>query len=130
MPNDRPLVAIVNKDATFVQLLDTLLRNEGYDTLLVEAGDIAHPTLKQQRPHVILLDIDIDAPAASWRVVDLLLLDPDTAQKPLIICSVANQTLAERADKLVAAGCTIVEKPFLIDELLTHIRALVKRRET
>jgi CheY-like chemotaxis protein len=112
MPNDRPLVAIVNKDATFVQLLDTLLRNEGYDTLLVEAGDIAHPTLKQQRPHVILLDIDIDAPAASWRVVDLLLLDPDTAQKPLIICSLANQTLAERADKLVAAGCTIVENRF------------------
>src|SRR5262245_29855774 len=98
MPNDRPLVAVVNKDAIFVQLLDTLLRDEGYDTLLAEAGDIAYRSMKQQRPHAILLDIDVDAPEASWRVADLLLLDPDTAPIPLIICSLANQALAERAD--------------------------------
>jgi CheY-like chemotaxis protein len=41
MSNDRPLVAIVNKDAASVQLLDTLLHDEGYETVLVEAGDIA-----------------------------------------------------------------------------------------
>lgn len=129
VPNDRPLVAIVNKDATFVQLLDTVLRDQGYDTLLVEAGDIAHQSIKQQRPHVIILDIDSGAPAASWRLVDLLYLDPETAQIPLIICSLADQALAERRDKLIATGGTIVEKPFLIDELLTPVRTNVKRPE-
>jgi DNA-binding response OmpR family regulator len=125
MKTDRPLVAAINNDATFLHLLETLLRDDGYETLLLQAGDIAHATLKQHHPKAIVLDIDSDAPGPSWRMVDLLRLDPDTASIPLIVCSVVGQALAGRSPRLVAAGCTIVEKPFTIDELLAHIRANV-----
>jgi CheY-like chemotaxis protein len=78
-------------------------------------------------PRVILLDINSDTPQTSWRFVDLLLLDPQTAGIPLIICSVADQTLRDRTPKLRAAGYTIIEKPFPLGEVLEQVRAAIDR---
>jgi DNA-binding response OmpR family regulator len=125
MKRDHPLVAAVNNDATFLHLLEVLLRDAGYQTLLIQAGDLGYTTIKQQRPQVVIIDIDIDVPTASWRTVDLLLLDPDTMGIPLIICTVADQVVADRSQKLQAAGCTVIYKPFTIDELAAQVRARV-----
>jgi CheY-like chemotaxis protein len=89
MKDARSVVAIVNDEAVFVHLLDSVLRDEGWDTLLLQAGEVAYASIKQQPPHAILLDINSDAPQTSWQFVDLLLLDPQTASIPLIICDVA-----------------------------------------
>jgi DNA-binding response OmpR family regulator len=123
-----PLVAAVNSDTAFLHLLDTILADAGFDTLLLQSGDITYDTIKKHGPAVVILDIDGEAPAAGWRLVDLLLLDPATAQMPLIICSVADQTLVDRAPKLQATGCVVIEKPFTIDELLKQVRARLERR--
>ena len=122
MEGTRPVVAVVNDEAVFAQLLDTVLRDEGYDTLLLQAGEVAYASIKQHSPRAILLDINIDTPQTSWRFVDLLLLDPATASIPLIICTVADQTLRDRTPKLRAAGYTIVEKPFSLGEVLEKVR--------
>ena len=101
------------------------MRDEGYDTLLLQAGEVAYASIKRHSPRAILLDINIDTPQTSWRFVDLLLLDPATASIPLIICTVADQTLRDRTPKLRAAGYTIVEKPFSLGEVLEKVRAAV-----
>jgi DNA-binding response OmpR family regulator len=124
MTTEKPPVAAVNTDTAFLRLLDAVLTDEGYATLLLQAGDITYDTIKQRWPAAIILDIDAETPAASWRLVDLLLFDPDTAKIPLIICSVADQTLLDRLPKLGATGCTVIEKPFLVEELLAYVRAL------
>jgi len=123
----RPLVAVVNDEAVFVQLLDTVLHDEGYDTLLLQAGEVAYASIKQQSPRAILLDINFDTPQTSWRFVDLLLLDPQTTGIPLIICAVADQTLRDRTPKLQAAGYTIIEKPFPLGEVLAQVRAAINK---
>ena len=123
MTIEKPLVAAVNTDTAFLRLLDAVLTDEGYATLLLQAGDITYETIKQRWPAIIILDIDGETPAASWRLVDLLLFDPDTAKIPLIICSVADQTLLDRLPKLSATGCIVIEKPFLVEELMAHVRA-------
>jgi hypothetical protein len=71
---DQPLIAVINNDAAFAHLLDATLRDEGYDTLLLEGGDITCDSIKHRRPTLIILDIDLDAPTDSWRLVDLLAL--------------------------------------------------------
>jgi CheY-like chemotaxis protein len=121
----RPVVAVLNDDAAFVRLLDTILHDAGYDTLLLQAGEIAYVGVKQHPPRVILLDINSDTPQVSWQFVDLLLLDPETAGIPLIICAVADQTLRDRAPKLRAAGYTVIEKPFPLGEVLEQVRAAI-----
>jgi CheY-like chemotaxis protein len=125
MKDARSVVAIVNDEAVFVHLLDSVLRDEGWDTLLLQAGEVAYASIKQQPPHAILLDINSDAPQTSWQFVDLLLLDPQTASIPLIICAVADQTLRDRKPKLQAAGYRIIEKPFPLSEVLEQVRAAI-----
>ena len=127
MEGTRPLVAVVNDEAVFAQLLDAVLHDEGYDTLLLQAGEVAYASIKQHSPRAILLDISIDTPQTSWRFVDLLLLDPQTAGIPLIICTVANQTLRDRTPKLHTAGYMIVEKPFPLGEVLEQVRAAIDK---
>jgi DNA-binding response OmpR family regulator len=125
----RPLVAVVNDEAVFAQLLDAVLHDEGYDTLLLQTGEVAYTNIKQRLLRAILLDINVDTPQTSWRFVDLLLLDPQTAGIPLIICAVADQTLRDRTPKLRAAGCTIIEKPFRLSEVVEQVRAAIDKSE-
>src|SRR5436190_17478833 len=90
-------------------LLETLLHAEGYATLLQQVGDIAYESIKQQQPRMVILDIGTEIPHESWRVVDLLRLDPATAAIPVIVCSVVDQALRERLPKLQAAGYAVLE---------------------
>jgi len=129
MPATRPLVTAINSDAAFLHLLEALLRDEGFDTLLLQTGDIAIDMIKQRRPKLIILDIGIDNPSASWKLVDLLTLGPDTEAIPLIVCSVADQMLEDRRAKLLASGCAVVEKPFNLNELMDTIRAVLGTRD-
>jgi DNA-binding response OmpR family regulator len=126
--SENGLVAAINTDTAFLRLLEAVLSDEGYTSLLLQAGDIAYDTVKQRLPAVVILDIDRDMPNISWRLVDLLALDPDTAKIPLIICSVADQMLLDRTSKLSSIGCMIIEKPFMVEELLAEVRALIGRR--
>lgn len=126
----KPLVAAINTDTAFLRLLETLLNDEGYATILLQAGDITYDTIKDRSPHIIILDIDVEAPNTSWRLVDLLLLDPETAQIPLILCAVPDQTLLDRSPKLATIGCAIIEKPFTVEELLDQVRKQIGRPST
>ena len=128
MPSPRPLVAAINSDAAFLHLLQALLQDEHFETLLIQTGEIALDTVKQSQPKLIILDIDSSTPDPSWKLVDLLTLDPETADIPLIICSVADETFSARRERLVAAGCQIIEKPFNINELMAAIQGLIADR--
>jgi CheY-like chemotaxis protein len=131
MPRDRPLVAIVNNEAVFVRLLDNLLRGEGaFDTLLLHVGEVAYESIKQQQPDLIILDISSEQPDVSWQMVDLLMLDPATAATPTLLCCVPNELLREREEKLRLPNYRVIEKPFQLDELLRHVRALLSEQDT
>lgn len=129
MPREQALVALVNDDLAFVQLLDSLLRNDqGIDTLLLHVGAVAQASIKQRQPDLVILDISIDQPTVSWRMIDLLLLDPATASIPVLICSVDDQLLRQRSEKLKTVGYHVIEKPYDLDELLNHVRPLLAER--
>jgi DNA-binding response OmpR family regulator len=120
----RPLITIVNDDAVFVRLINGLLREElAVNTLLLQAGEVAHESIKQEMPGLIVLDVSIDHPTNSWHLVDLLMLDPATATIPVILCSVADEALQLRLAKLEAAKYCVIHKPFQLDELLAQIRS-------
>jgi CheY-like chemotaxis protein len=126
MSHERPLIAIVNDEAIFVRLLDTVLRDTAdLDTLLLHVGAIAHESIKQQQPDLIILDISTEQPAVSWQLFDLLLIDPGTAAIPILLCSAPDELLRDRAEKLRLLDFRVIQKPFELDELLRHVRALL-----
>lgn len=128
MARQQPLIAVVNDEVAFIRLLDALLRDEGYATLLLQAGEIAYESIRQQRPDLVVLDVSNTQPEFSWKTVDLLTIDPATNEIPIIICTVADSIYRDRQAKLQALGHMLVEKPFVLAELVEHMHSLLGRK--
>ncbi len=127
MSRQKQLIAAVNDDATFLHLIDTLLEREGYERLLLQAGQIAYETIKAKQPKLVIIDIDVERPHMSWRLVELLTLDPETTDIPFILCAIASQELHQRMTRFNTQNTVIIEKPFRVDELLENVRKLITK---
>lgn len=121
----RKLIAGVNQDTLFLGLMDELLREEGYDTVILKASGKAYQDIKHRQPALVVLDIRINDPEAGFTVIDLLRIDPQTAYIPIIICSTATQIIRENEQRLRDKGCEILMKPFNIEELLALIATII-----
>jgi CheY-like chemotaxis protein len=117
----KPLIAVVNNDTAFLELMQELLNDEGYETLIHKEGSTAYQKLKKEQPALLILDIRLGAPEEGWNVLELLKLDPQTASMPVIVCSADAVQLREKAPRLHELGCATLEKPFDLAELLALV---------
>jgi CheY-like chemotaxis protein len=117
----KPLITVVNDDTTFLGLMEELLGEEGYNTLIIKSSDTAYEVIKKKEPALVVLDIRMQSADAGFLILDLMRLDPATAQIPVIICSAATAFVRENEAHFRAMGCDILPKPFLLHELLTKV---------
>ena len=124
-----PLLAIVDYDEAFREMLDAVFTEEGYRTLLLVQGSGAHAAIRQAQPDLVLLDLWLERRDAGWELVEQLCDDPATRDIPIIVCSADSQTLKTQALRMQELGCSVVAKPFDLDELLAAARQAMRRRE-
>jgi CheY-like chemotaxis protein len=127
--SERPLVLVVNDDTAFLELMEQLLHDEGYEAEALKSTKNALDHIKKRRPSVIVLDVRINNEEAGLLLLDLITLDPDTRSIPVIIASANLQALAGREDELRAKGIYVIAKPFDIDDLAALIRTALRRDE-
>ena len=116
-----PVIAVVNNDTEFLELMQDLLSVEGYETVICREGDKAFALVKELQPALVVLDIRMDQPETGWVVLELLRLDPETTQIPVIVCSADAPFLREKAASLQALRCDVLEKPFDLETLLDKV---------
>jgi CheY-like chemotaxis protein len=116
-----PIIAVVNNDTDFLNLMDELLTLEGYTTIICREGDRAYALMKEVRPDLIVLDIRLEHAETGWTILELLRLDPATTKIPVIVCSADSGFLREKAPSLHELHCDILEKPFDLDMLLEKV---------
>ncbi len=121
----KPLIAVVNDDTIFLELMHDLLTEEGYRTAIWKEGDKAYEMIKEHRPLLVILDIRMERPDTGWMVLELMRLDPETAQIPVIICSADTERIRAKEAYLREKGCQILEKPFLLEDLLDKVRSFI-----
>jgi DNA-binding response OmpR family regulator len=121
----RPLIMVVDDDMPFVQLMNELLAEEGYATECCLEGIKAYEVIRRTQPALVVLDIRLQTPETGLMILDLLRLDPTTKEMPVIICSAATDLLRASRERLTAARCDILEKPFDLATLLKQIRAVI-----
>ena len=119
------LIAVVNDDATFLDLMHDLLTEEGFRVIRWFARDGALAMLERERPALVLLDIRMEEPEAG-----LLLLREIRASKaigtiPVIVCTADQRFLHEHAEMLSALRVQTLAKPFDLNALLAKISALL-----
>jgi CheY-like chemotaxis protein len=112
-------------DTGFLELMQQVLADEGYETMIHTVGATAHEFVRTDLSDLVILYVRMDDPQAGWQVLDLMRLDRETVGIPVILCTVDSVQLAAKADHLRKHNAVPLEKPFDLFELSEHVRSLV-----
>jgi CheY-like chemotaxis protein len=118
----RPLIAVVNDDPAFLDLMHELLTDESYTTVLLHEGSRAYDMIRNQHPDLVILDLRLEHPEAGWKTLQLLRLDHETTDIPVILCSADTCALREKEDWLKQRDIKVLEKPFNLDDMLKMVK--------
>jgi CheY-like chemotaxis protein len=59
-------VAVINDDTAFLELMEELLLEEGYEAHCYKEGVAAYEQVRELDPDVIILDIRMERPETGW----------------------------------------------------------------
>lgn len=117
-PNAKIIISI-DDDAKVIDLYKRYLRSHGFQVVPITNPQDVLKTIKQVRPYAITLDIMMPY-KDGWQVIQEIKEDPETADIPIIICSIVEER--DRAYQLGAVDYLV--KPILEDELVNAITRL------
>ncbi len=117
-PSGQKHIVVVNDSEDLLDLIKTVLEEGGHETTILHASDGAYKKIKELQPALLILDIVMEQPDSGWQLLQILKLDTQTSEIPVIICSADSRFLHANEERLQRLGCYILPKPFDIDELL------------
>lgn len=110
-------VLIVDDDPAILSMLDELLTDESYETLLATDGHEAMSIARQEHPDLILMDLMLPVLDGATAIRELK-QDPTTSMIHIIAMS-AGANLRMHADQLPADS--VIGKPFDLNTLLAGV---------
>ena len=120
---DGKKIVVVEDTPEILDLIATLLTDEGYQVIACSEAPLAVDTVAAERPALVIADLRM-AGVERWELVEALQADPRTARTPIIVCSGAVAELQAAEARLQAAGSDVLTKPFDIDVLFQKVRHL------
>ena len=123
-PPSTKKIVVVNDNPDFLELVETLLSDENYNVRVCQFGDQAYRFIKDEMPELLILDVRMVG-VDEWQVLDMVKLDPDTSQIPVIVCSAAVREIEAAEPRLREQNCEVLLKPFNIDELVDRVRGRI-----
>ncbi len=120
----RPRILVADDDEATLELMAELLVDEGeYEVVAYRLDSEVRHYIRRELPDLLILDLlDSGRRETGWHTLELLRLDPDTNQIPVILCSAAAAQLEEHRERVDKLGVEVLAKPFDIDELLARVR--------
>lgn len=112
-------IFIIDDDIHIGNMLEEVLRKEGYEVLRAYSGTEALLALSSSRPDLILLDLML--PGLSGE--EIL---PQIREFPVIVLS-AKADIDSKVNLLLGGAADYVTKPFAIKELLARISAALRK---
>ena len=116
-----PLIVVVEDDLDTLAMLDTLLTNEGYRTLLWPRGKGAFRMIRNTLPDLVILDMWMEEKDTGEKVMARMQGDAARRHIPVILCSAYVRARHPYVAEMAAKGYRIQEKPFPPADLLTKI---------
>lgn len=122
-----PRILIVDDEPAVADLIDVILREEGYVVAVARDGAQGLMLAKDWRPDLILMDVMLPA-VDGGTAIRRLKADPATSQIPIIAMS-AGRNLRDRTGELDDADGALA-KPFDVDALLAQVAFHLARSGT
>jgi CheY-like chemotaxis protein len=119
------LIAVIDNDWTFLELMDTLLRDEGYRT--VHSATVAEgmALVSQYRPDLIILDTWLATQDDGCALLERIRQDAQLDSVPILVCTADSSSFVRHAELLQRHRCAVLNKPFDIASLLTIVADLM-----
>ena len=118
-------VAVVDDDRALLDLLFSVLANEGYDVHVFDSASDAIAHLPDLQPDAVILDLRMGQRAEGWRVLDRIKGNPAIASTPVLVCSADLVQLRAVKAAVNPDGVAILCKPFELESLLQLVRQMV-----
>lgn len=119
-----PCVVLIEDDKTQREILKLYLKNDGYEVVEVSDGAKAIETIRKNQPILILLDLML--PSISGREIFRVIRLENSV--PIIIVT-ASGAEDEIADLIDAGADDYIIKPYRPRELMSRVRAAIRRNE-
>jgi len=121
----RELVLVVDDDDQMLRLVKRVLERAGFEVVTIGDGEIAHASAVDWRPDIILLDLMLGSTTGDQILADIR-KDFRTRLIPVVFLTVRS-SLKDKVEHLLAGADDYVTKPFIPEELVARLRAVISR---
>jgi DNA-binding NarL/FixJ family response regulator len=116
---------VVDDDEGMLGLLERLLEAAGMEVVATASGEAALDAARVERPAIAILDVNL--PGLSGYEVCRALREDYGTSLPIVFLSGDRTESFDRVAGLLLGADDYLSKPFAPDELLTRVRALLRR---
>jgi diguanylate cyclase (GGDEF)-like protein len=127
-PTHRELVLVVDDDEQVLRLVRRVLERAGFECVPVPNGKSAHGAAVEWRPDLILLDLMLGDTTGDQILAEIR-GDFRTRLIPVVFLTVRS-SLKDKVEHLLAGADDYVTKPFIPEELVARLRAVMSRSTT
>lgn len=117
-------ILAVDDDKHIADLLKVVLEQEGYKVVPVYGGQEALEKLKQMKPDLVLLDIQMPK-MNGWQVLEAIKQDENTKDIPVVMLTGMESDFDKETMKAKGVEDYIM-KPFMFDDLLSRVKKILK----
>lgn len=123
---ETPRILVVDDTPQNLQLLEAMLRGQGYRVFALPNGAMALKAAARDQPDLILLDILMPG-LDGYEVCSRLKAEPQLADIPVIFLSALSEPL-DKVKGFQCGGVDYVTKPFQVEEVLARVETHLKLR--
>jgi diguanylate cyclase (GGDEF)-like protein len=121
-------VLVVDDEPQLVALIKRILERAGFEIIAIHDGRAAHETAVDTRPDAVLLDLMLGNVTGDSVFAELR-KDFRTRLIPVIFLTVRS-SIKDKVEHLMAGADDYVTKPFIGEELVARLRAVITRATT
>jgi diguanylate cyclase (GGDEF)-like protein len=121
----RELVLVVDDDEQMLRLVKRVLERAGFECVTIGDGELAHEAAVDWRPDIILLDLMLGSTTGDQILAEIR-KDFRTRLIPVVFLTVRS-SLKDKVEHLLAGADDYVTKPFIPEELIARLRAVISR---
>ncbi|MCL2782469.1 MAG: MtrAB system response regulator MtrA [Propionibacteriaceae bacterium] len=120
--SNHPVVLVVDDDVALSEMLQIVLRQEGFDTVWCGRGDRTMEAFHRQRPDIVLLDIMLPGRDG----IDVCRAIRAESGVPIVMLTARSDT-QDVVRGLEAGADDYIPKPFKVQELVARVRTRLRR---
>jgi two-component system alkaline phosphatase synthesis response regulator PhoP len=120
-------IFVVDDEIEIVELTKMILEKEGYEVLGTSSSAQIFEQLKDYRPDLILLDInmpDMDG----WEVLRSIKMDSYFSSIPVVLFTIRSE-LRDKIHGIQGGAYDYITKPFSYDELISRVQKIFQNLE-